>query len=153
MTKPIPDDQLANILNSRHLKRQVIPPSFTIESLLRRGKLFYNAKMEESRIRDRYYVGLALALEEACEELLPDGIIASLPLLIAGKANSNAMVARWSSRYSSLSEEVIGIDHSGRLGAKKQPVAIIVHGGGVLTPQRIKMAYFERLTQEGAAKY
>jgi len=141
-----------------------IPPitsgtfKFTIDNLVKNGKTFYNnTKVGEN------YVGLPLALEEAQKYIQTNkGIIATMPYLIAGKTQAiitdkNGNKTRddnnylWKNWLTTLSEEYIGIDEKGVFTTKGKPVLITLHGGGILTPERIKKAYADGLTSQNAA--
>ena len=167
-----PEDQriLERYLNRKNNQPEVppkneIPPinpesfNFTIDNLVKNGKTFYSDK----KVNDKY-VGVQLALEEAQKYIQTNkGTIATMPYLIAGKTqavNSDAQGNKtrdgnhylWKNWFTALSEEYIGIDEKGTFTTKGKSVLITLHGGGILTPERIKKAYTDGLTQQNAAK-
>ncbi len=91
-------------------------------------------------------------LREAYKKVMFGGVIATLPYLIAGQAMADKSSYLWRPFIIGLSEENAGIDMNGRLLSRGRPVVVIVHGGGILTPERISNAYRD-LTGEGAARY
>jgi len=167
-----PEDQriLERYLNRKNAPIETpsenkIPPitpgtfDFTIDNLVKNGKTFYSDK----KINDEY-VGVQLALEEAQKYIQSNnGTIATMPYLIAGKThavNTNAQGNKtrndshylWKDWFTALSEEYIGIDEKGIFTTKGKSVLITLHGGGILTPERIKKAYNDGLTPQNAAK-
>lgn len=132
---------------------------FTIDNLVKNGRPFYSDK----KINDQY-VGVQLALEEAQKYIQSNnGTIATMPYLIAGKTqavntNSQGNKTRndshylWKDWFTALSEEYIGIDEKGTFTTKGKPIIITLHGGGILTPERIKKAYTDGLTLQNATK-
>ncbi len=129
------------------LRQQLSPvrTPYTIEELLAGKVIDCVAKIAEKG----NYIGLATALEEAEQTIGSEGVIASLPFFLAAKSvadkGSHDVWKRW---YSVQSEENVGI--SPYTGGR---VVIVVHGGGILTSQRIFQAYKEGLTPQRAAKY
>ena len=59
----------------------------------------------------------------------------------------------WQNWFTALSEENAGIDKNGKLAKAGEEIVITLHGGGILTPERIRQAYSEGLTPQNAAKY
>ena len=47
--------------------------------------------------------------------------------------------------FTALSEENAGIDKNGKLAKAGEEVVLVLHGGGILTPERIRQAYSEGL--------
>ncbi len=122
--------------------------TFTVESLINHGKEFFSdAKDEENRS-----IGLATALQEAVDYVGNEGIIASMPYLIAGKAQADSESYLWQRYFDVLSEEHVGIDKNGVFVERGKPVVITLHGKGILTPTRIMMAYNEGLTEQRTAR-
>ncbi|MBI5064823.1 hypothetical protein HZA97_01175 [Candidatus Woesearchaeota archaeon] len=76
-----------------------------------------------------------------------NGVIASLPYLIAGLSVANK--THWLKRrfHTALSEENVGLDANGN------PVIIIVHGGGILSSKIEYLIFDEYLTPQNAIKY
>ena len=60
----------------------------SIDELVKNGNQFYsNEKDSEGR-----YIGVAAALQKAHDEIGTDAVIASMPYLIAGKANADKKI-------------------------------------------------------------
>jgi hypothetical protein len=111
---------------------------FTPENILN-GQSVYNEIMPR-------------ALKEAIEYSGTKGIVASMPELIAAKAIADKDHDFWKNWYTIQTEENIGLDSEGRFGTRGEPVLVTVHGGGLLTPDRIDKAYEEGLVA-GSARY
>mgnify|MGYP001197462400 CR=1 FL=1 len=112
--------------------------NFTIDDILK-GKTFYDDK-------------LGIALQQAFDYAGTNPIIATMPELITAKLKADENHDFWQEWYSVHTEENIGIDKVGRFYTRNEPVLVIVNGGGILTPNRIKQAYDEELIN-GSAKY
>jgi len=122
---------------------QVIPPSqqnslFYIDDILK-GTPFYDDK-------------LPIALQKTLEFAGEGGIVATMPELIAAKIEADKSHDFWQKWYSVHTEENIGIDKKGIFYDREEPVLVVVNGGGILTPNRIQLAYDEGLLR-GSAKY
>lgn len=118
----------------------IIPDGdFTIDDLIKRGKEFYDDS-------------LPTALRNAKKHATPKGIVATMPHLISGRALSDKSNYLWQNWFTAQTEENIGIDKKGTYTTKGKPVLIIVHGEGILTPERIEKTYEDELTNEYAAK-
>ncbi|MBU2637727.1 MAG: hypothetical protein KJ955_02040 [Nanoarchaeota archaeon] len=122
----------------------------SIDELVKNGKEFYS---EEKDSEGKHYIGVAVALQQAQDEMGTDAVIASMPYLIAGKTNADKKNYLWQNWFTALSEENAGIDKNGRLVGAGEEIVITLHGGGILTHERIRKAYSEELTPEYAAKY
>lgn len=136
--------------------RTVPPPrpvpntsGFTIDDLLNRGEPFESTEQRE----DGLWIGVPIALRAALDHATPTGLVANMPYLIAGKATAAKSHALWKKWYTALSEENVVIDKRGAFTTRGQPVLVVVHGGGILTPERIERAYDEGLTDQNAARY
>lgn len=92
------------------------PELSSIIKLIKQGKPFYESNTPK-----------------ALEQALAYGSVATLPQLIAGKALADKNNYLWQNLYTALSEEVIGT-YEGK------EYFVIVHGGGILTPARMKKA-------------
>ena len=139
----------------------------SIDDLINRGRTFDGRKLyqknfpddhtdsiQEDRMRRVY--AKVYALQEAYDELGKDGVIATIPYLIAGKAKADEHKNYlWQHRevWNALTEENSGIDREGKLLRAGEPVVVIVHGGGILTLERIVRAYEGGLTESGHAGY
>ncbi|MBI4447459.1 hypothetical protein HY643_00615, partial [Candidatus Woesearchaeota archaeon] len=119
-----------------------------IADLLAFGKTFYSNKRDS----EGRGVGVADAFRRALDYAGKDGFVASMPELIAAKCFVGKDHEFWNNWHTTLSEEDIGIDKKGLFGRKGEPVLVVVHGGGILTPDRIEKAYAEGLV-DGSAKY
>jgi hypothetical protein len=75
-----------------------------------------------------------------------------MPYLIAGKAKADKQNYLWQNGFDALTEEVVGIDKDGKFTTAGKPIILEVHGGGILTPDRIFKAYSDGLVN-GSAKY
>ena len=126
-------------------------PVFGIDELLRQppAQVFYSDKMDGSG----NWVGVPIAMREALEYAGSDGVVATLPYHVAGKAAAKKDHYLWKNWFMGMSEENVGIDQRGRFGSAGSPLVVVVHGGGILTPERIEAGYKEGLTDEHAAKY
>ncbi len=120
---------------------------YSVDDILR-GETFYSAEQDASG----RFVGVPAALQQALEFVNPTGIVATLPDFIAAKAKADKSHAFWQEWYTVHTEENIGIDAKGRFYRKGEPVLVIVNGGGILTPDRIRQAYDEGLLNH-SAKY
>ncbi len=109
-----------------------------VEAILT-GQIFYDAKLPD-------------ALQQALDYAGTDGIVATMPELIATKIKADKTHDFWQKWYSVQTEENIGIDTNGKYVKPGGAVLITLHGRGLLTPQRIRMAYEEGLVN-GSAKY
>lgn len=95
-------------------------------------------------------IGLALGLQQVYFTLSD---FATMPYLIAAKAHTSKWTSGlWNTWFTAFSEEYVGIDAKGRLGQKGESVVVTLHGGGILTPERVRQAYSEQLTPQNAAK-
>ena|SRR3989338_2309570 len=121
----------------------------SIDALVNNGRMFYSAEQDA----DGRHIGVAVALQDALNEKGSDGIVATMPYFIAGKAQADASNYLWKNWFTAVTEENIGIDKTGQFVKAGSPIVIIVHGGGILTPDRIRQAYDEGLTEQNAAKY
>ncbi|MDD3175265.1 MAG: hypothetical protein PHU51_02200 [Candidatus Nanoarchaeia archaeon] len=139
---------LDRIQSTLPLSKQFKYFKFSVDDLINQQNIFYSNKQ-----RNNKHIGNAVALEEAYTQLGDEGIIASMPYLIAGKAESEKDNYLWQDWFTALSEENVGIDTKGNFVKKGKPVVITVHGGGILTPERIFQAYGDGLTSQNSAKY
>lgn len=98
-----------------------------IESILN-GEVFCDKKMSNA---------LQLALDFAG----PKGYVVTMPELIATKAKTGKINNSFKEIfYNAHTEENIGVDKQGRFYAVNKPVLVLVNGGGILNPKRIKKA-------------
>ena len=131
-------------------ERKVVSPNHpSIDALINSGKFFYSNKKDKNGMP----IGVAVALEEALAAMGTDGLIASLPYLIACKAKADEKHILWQNWYTALTEEDVGIDKQGRLFKSGTPVVVAVHGGGILTAERIHQAYKKGLTLQRVAPF
>src|SRR3989344_7187897 len=141
--------------NNSRVVSQTFP--FTVDDLVLRGNDdFY---CDDKNVGQRYkgipadaYVGVSVSLEKALEWAGKNtGIVATVPLLIAGLSVAQAdnyLRQRWHNAYS---EEVSGIDTEG-VYSKGKPIVIVQHGIKLLLPDRIRKAFHEGLTAQNGAK-
>ena len=98
------------------------------------------------------------------------GTAITLPKRISSHANSEVLLSEvvhrktsakvkaekdhdfWQKWYTVHTEENIGIDKKGLFYTQNEPVLVIVNGGGILTPERIKQAYKEGLKENNNDK-
>jgi len=132
--KPVTPIQQQNIL-------------FSLDDILK-GRTFYS---EEKDSNDNY-IGTAVALQEALDFANTNGIVATMPELIAAKVKADKDHDFWNKWYTVHTEENIGIDFKGRFYSRDEPVLVVVNGGGILTPERIREAIDEGLISN-SAKY
>ncbi|MBI4154289.1 hypothetical protein HY501_03055, partial [Candidatus Woesearchaeota archaeon] len=102
--------------------------------------------------KDFYDDSMPKALRKALKYAGPNGIVLTAPEMIAAKAQAGKDHRFNSQLYSVHSEEDLGIDHDGVFLGRGEGIYVIVHGGGLLTPDRIDLAIREGLIY-GAAKY
>ncbi|MBS3142439.1 hypothetical protein J4464_03560 [Candidatus Woesearchaeota archaeon] len=121
----------------------------SIDALVNGGREFFS----EQKDSNGNYIGVAVALQEAYDQMGSDAIIATMPYLVAGKAQAEKSNYLWQKWFTALSEENAGIDKNGKLVGRGQPVVLTLHGRGILTPERIRQAYSEGLTPQNAAKF
>ena len=152
MTRIIPDKELEKFIQStgwvpgQELFQPETPPvtkhentsQYSIEDILK-GQPFYDDNLSD-------------ALQQALDHAGSDGIVASMPELIVAKIKADENHDFWKNWHTVHTEENIGMDKKGIFYGKDEPVLVIVNGGGILTPNRIKQAYEEGLTN-GSAKY
>ena len=137
-----------NPVNNPKMPPPVQQRIFSIDSLIFNGREF-----ESTKSKDGKYIGLAVALQEALTEVGHEGVVASMPYLIAGKSQADKNNYLWNKWFTTFTEENAGIDIDGKLVESGKEVIITVHGGGILTPKRIMQAYNEGLTPQNAAEY
>ena len=114
---------------------------FSIEDIIKNGNTFYDSK-------------IPVALKQALDFATVGGIVVTMPELIAAKVKAVKTHDFWKNWYSVQTEENIGLDKKGRFYSKKDPVLVIVNGGGILTPDRIDKAYTDKDGMiDGSAKY
>jgi len=122
------------------------PSQFSIDDILK-GKTFFSEEKKDGK-----YVGMAVALAQALEYAGTQGIVANMPEFISAKVKAEKDHDFWQKWYTVHTEENIGIDKKGLFYTQNEPVLVIVNGGGILTPERIKQAYTEGLINN-SAKY
>ncbi|MBI4448171.1 hypothetical protein HY643_04265, partial [Candidatus Woesearchaeota archaeon] len=122
--KPTQEKKLEVVASAESLKDK------RIADLIALGKTFYSDK----RDREGRCVGMPDALRQALTYAGPEGVIASMPELIASKCLAGYDHEFWNHWYTTLSEEDIGIDKKGLHVKKDKPVLVVLHGGGILTP-------------------
>ncbi|MBI5064825.1 hypothetical protein HZA97_01185 [Candidatus Woesearchaeota archaeon] len=155
------DDNLADYVNGIFDKmpdevpeQEVVSSDFpfSVKDLLERGcdaRFSFDLKGEKNHNLG-YLSSLKTALKWAKEK---NGVVASLPYLIAGLSvadENNFLKGIW---HTAHSEENLGIDKEGKFFDKGTAVVVVVHGGGLLTPNRIERAYSEGLSEEGKVKF
>jgi hypothetical protein len=160
MTRIIPRDLIKHLEWTPNQEEPPRPPTdpspqpvqqraTSIDALVNSGREFYSNQQDSSG----NYIGVAVALQEAVDKMDSDAIIVTLPYLIAGKAQADTSNYLWQKWFTALTEENAGIDRNGRLVNAGEPVVITLHGGGILTSERIRQAYREGLTPQNAAKF
>ena len=140
-----PPQRPAVNLNSQPVQQRTA----SIDALVNGGREFFS----EQKDSNGNYIGVAVALQEAYDQMGSDAIIATMPYLVAGKAQAEKSNYLWQKWFTALSEENAGIDKNGKLVGRGQPVVLTLHGRGILTPERIRQAYSEGLTPQNAAKF
>ena len=119
---------------------------FSIDDILK-GTTFYSNEQKDGK-----YIGLPIALEQALEHAGSNGIVATMPELIAAKVKADKSHKFWKKWYTTHTEENVGVDKKGRFYSKNEPVLVVVNGEGILTPDRIRKAYSDGLVGH-SAKY
>ncbi|MBI1968847.1 hypothetical protein HYS49_02965, partial [Candidatus Woesearchaeota archaeon] len=112
------------------------------------GRTFYSEETDAHGTP----IGVAVALQETLDFAGAKGYVANMPEFIAAKAKADKKHDFWKKWYTVHSEENIGIDTKGRFYHPNEAVLVVFHGGGILTPQRIRQAYDEGLLNH-SAKY
>jgi hypothetical protein len=120
---------------------------YSLDDILK-GKTFYNADKNSAG----NYIGVAIALQQALDYATPEGIVATMPELIAAKIKAESTHDLWKKWYGAHTEENIGLDTQGKYVPQGQGILITIHGGGLLTPERIQQAYTAGVI-DGSAKY
>ena len=122
-------------------------PMYDLDDILK-GRTFHS----EERDDNGNYIGVVIALQEALDYVGDKGIIATMPEMIAAKVQAEKEHDFWQKWYTVHTEENIGIDKKGIFYNRDDPVLVVINGGGILTPERIKEAYAEGLIGN-SAKY
>ena len=110
----------------------------SIDSILK-GTPFYDAKMPIALRKAEVYAGSS-------------GIVVNLLEFIAAKAKADKSHPFWNDWYTVQTEEDIGIDKTGKFYTRRTPILVVMHGGGILIPERIEAAYTIGLL-DGSAKF
>ena len=138
MTRIIPPKLIAHLAHKPRPSPSPIQPEFSIDDLIERGREFYSNELKNGK-----NIGVKIALQNAVDSNLR---IATLPYLIAGKATADRNNYLWDNWFTALSEEYVVVDKKGT------SQVVVLHGGGILTPERIQRAYDDGLTLQNAAK-
>ena len=117
---------------------------FSVEAMLK-GKDFYSDKKDGSM-----WVGVPVALQGAMNNATSKGIVLTMPEMINAKCTAKKNHRFWKEWYTVLTEENIGPDYEGKFLGRGEHALIVVHGGGILTPDRINRAYSEGLISNSA---
>ena len=117
---------------------------YSIDDILK-GETFYSNERDGKK-----YIGIPIALQQALEHAGEEGIVATMPELIAAKAKAEKSHEFWKNWYTVHTEENIGIDKKGRFYTRNTPVLVVVNGGGILTPDRVRQVYSEGLVGNSA---
>ncbi len=107
---------------------------FDVDELIDSGKTFYN---DEKRYH-YFCMGVSVAFQEALDFAGFNGYVATMPELIAAKLKADKSHDFWQNWYFVHTEENVGVDQKGRFYAAGEPVLVVVNGGGILTPEKIK---------------
>jgi hypothetical protein len=126
-------------INNPNRTQPVMPQNMVNIDDILKGKMFY-----ESNLPD--------ALQQALDHAGSTGYVATMPELIAAKVKAGDDHDFYQNWLTVHTEENIGVDQKGRFYGANEPVLVLVNGGGILTPKRIKQAYDEGLVS-GSAKY
>ncbi len=89
---------------------------------------------------------LAAALRKAQDYVDEDGFVLTMPELLQAKTAADSNHTYWQKGYDVLTDEYVGPGPDGN------PIVVVLHGGGLLTPERIERANEEGLTDTHAAK-
>ena len=121
----------------------------SIDELVKNGSQFYS----EEKDSDGNYIGVAVALQKAYDKMGNDVVIASMPYLIAGKANADKKII--SGKIGSLRflRKMQALTRTESLPRQGKKLSSLCTAEGILTPERIRQAYSEGLTPQNAAKY
>ncbi len=140
MNRDLPEERMPG-------QERIVEPrefNFSIDDILN-GETFYSNQKDKEN-----YVGLPIALDEALKHAGRKGIVATMPELIAAKVRADKSHKFWKQWYTVHTEENIGTDKKGRFYGRNEPVLIVVNGGGILTPERIRQAYSDGLVGHSA---
>ena len=151
--KRIPEKDLGHMIENPETPANVtITPEHWINALIHD----YRAVAGDKLNSEGKQLGLAVALEQIkrnMEASKTDGVIATMPLLIAAKSRLGRNVGLNALAYNALSEENSGLDYTGELVRASQPIVVVVHGGGMLIKGAIAIAISNGLTENGGAGY
>ncbi len=117
---------------------------FSVESLIEHGQVISSNKNE----------GIESILRKAFKKAGDTGIIATMPYLVAGISindNSNSVLEQ--PNLVSYSEENIIIDREKTLTDSGRAILLCIHGGGLLTLDRISKLNKADLTHNDSVKY
>ena len=115
----------------------------SVESLIRHGQVISSNKNE----------GIEKILKKAVKKAKDKGIIATLPYLVAGSSIGRSNLFLGEHSIISHSEENIILDREKILTGSVRTVLLCIHGGGLLTPNRISKLCKVDLTHNGSVKY
>ncbi len=119
--------------------------TISLDDIVKKGKTFFSDTQDKGK-----WIGLPIAMEEAINYATSNGIVVTMPELIAAKIKADKEHDFWKKWHTVYTEESIGIDKKGLFYKKDEPVVVIVNGGGILTPGRIKQAYADGLIGNSA---
>jgi hypothetical protein len=122
----------------KHDQEKRSGPKVKIGDILMRGKV----------INHNVLRSLSNTLQDALDYAGPKGYIVTMPELIAAKINVSDEHQFWNhgkcniSGHGVYTEESVGIDQEGRFYTAGEPVVVLVNGGGILTPDRLKKIHY-----------
>jgi hypothetical protein len=126
-------------INNPNRTQPIMPQNMVNIDDILKGKMFYDSNLPD-------------ALQQALDHTGSTGYVATMPELIAAKVKAGDDHDFYQNWLTVHTEENIGVDQKGRFYGANEPVLVLVNGGGILTPKRIKQAYDEGLVS-GSAKY
>lgn len=108
-------------------------PAVSIDEILGHAASFYDKRQ-------------SVALRSAQEHAGAEGYVVTLPELLQARIRTDRRHLVWREVYTTLSEEYVGPGPDGC------PVVMVLHGGGLLTPERMERAYTDGLTETHASR-
>jgi len=126
MSKQLPSSDLTKHLqwDGQPIPSQYVRPLMSIEDIFRKGSVIIATTPLP-------------AYRDATNDAYPNGLIASLPELVEMQVTVGKDSNELTNSFLTSSEELIGIDTNGLFTRKNGPLAVVFHGAGLVTPDRM----------------